>query len=468
MKEKLQHKIFKIISEIVSADGQQAFVIGGFVRDLYLDRPSKDIDIVIVGNGIELAHKVAKKTGRGTKVKVYKNYGTALLHYKDMDIEFVGARRESYNRNSRNPIVEDGTLEDDQNRRDFTINALALSLNKENFAELLDSFNGISDLQNKIIRTPLNPDITFSDDPLRMIRAIRFAAQLGFKIDEKTFDAIIRNKERIEIISKERITDELNKIILTDKPSEGFILLDKSGLLPLIFPELNKMKGIEYFEGKGHKDNFLHTLQVLDNICVNTENLWLRWAALLHDIGKPKTKRFYNESGWTFHGHEVVGANMVFDIFQKMKLPLNEKIKYVQKIVSLHLRPITLVSSEVTDSAVRRLLFEAGDDIDDLMMLSEADITSKNEGKIKLFLSNFQLVRQKLKEIEEKDAIRNFQPPVSGEQIMEALNIPPCKIVGDIKTAIKDAILDGIIPNSYDEAYKYMLDKAKEMGVLKK
>lgn len=465
MKEKLQHKIFEIISEIVSAENQQAFVIGGFVRDLYLDRPSKDIDVVTVGNGIELAQKVAKKIGKKTKVTVFKSYGTAMLLYEGLEIEFVGARKESYNRDSRNPIVENGTLEDDQNRRDFTINALALSLNKNNFGDLLDSFNGIDDLQNKIIRTPLNPDITFSDDPLRMMRAIRFAAQLGFKIEENTFDAIIRNKERIEIISRERIVDELNKIILSKVPSVGFLLLDKSGLLQLIFPELSKMKGIDYTGGKGHKDNFFHTLQVLDNICANTDDLWLRWAAILHDIGKPRTKRFNNESGWTFHGHEVVGSNMVADIFQKMKLPLNEKMKYVQKIVALHLRPIALVSSIVTDSAVRRLLFEAGDDIDDLMVLSESDITSKNEGKIKLFLNNFQLVRQKLKEIEEKDAIRNFQPPVTGEEIMAALNIPPCRTIGDLKTAIKDAILDGIIPNSHDEAYTFMLAKAAELGI---
>ncbi|MBI5218975.1 MAG: HD domain-containing protein [Bacteroidia bacterium] len=467
MKQYLKHKIFKIISEIVTSENQRAFVIGGFVRDIFLKRPSKDIDIVTEGSGIELAKKVAVKIGKKTSVTVFKNFGTAMLRYGEWEVEFVGARKESYNRNSRKPIVENGTLEDDQNRRDFSINTLAISLNKKSFGELADPFGGLKDIEQKIIRTPSNPDITFSDDPLRMMRAIRFACRLHFNIDNTTFAAIPRNKERIKIISAERIIDELNKIILSETPSQGFVLLDKSGLLPLVFPELDKLKGVENSGGKGHKDNFFHTIQVLDNISRNSDDLWLRWAALLHDIAKPHTKRFSGETGWTFYGHDAVGAKMVPDIFRKLKLPLNENMKYVQKLVMLHLRPIALVSDEVSDSAVRRLLFEAGDAIDDLMLLSEADITSKNEEKIKLFLKNFNYVREKLKEIEEKDAIRNFQPPVSGEEIMQAFNLPPCKMVGDIKNAIKDAILDGVIRNNPEEAYLFMLKKAKELGLNK-
>lgn len=465
MKEYLQDKIFQIISDAADEQQQECYVIGGFVRDIFLKRPSKDIDVVVVGSGIELAKRVTEKLGRRANLTVFKNFGTAQVKLKELEVEFVGARKESYQRDSRNPIVENGTLEDDQNRRDFTINALAICLNKDRFGELIDPFGGLDDLKNFVIRTPLNPDITFSDDPLRMMRGIRFSSQLGFFLETNTFDAIIRNKERIEIISKERIADELNKIMMSRKPSIGFILLDKTGLLELIFPELLMLKGAETKDGIGHKDNFYHTLAVLDNLCNHTDNLWLRWAALLHDIGKPATKRFDGRLGWTFHNHNYIGEKMIPEIFRRMKLPTNEKMKYVQKLVTLHMRPIVLSEEEITDSAIRRLLFDAGDDIDDLMKLCEADITSKNPEKVKRFRSNFQLVRQKLKEIEEKDRVRNFQPPISGQEIMDAFNLPACSTVGEIKMRIKDAILDGIIPNEHDEAHAYMLKVATELGL---
>jgi putative nucleotidyltransferase with HDIG domain len=465
VKTKLTHPIFEVVAACADEMNIQAFVIGGWVRDLLLNRPCKDIDIVAIGSGIELAERVAAKLGNQYHVNIFKSFGTAQIVYEDYDIEFVGARKESYRTESRKPIVENGTLEDDQNRRDFTINALAIALNKANYGELLDPFNGIKDMELTIIRTPLNPDITYSDDPLRMMRAIRFATQLDYTIEPESLASITRNNERIKIISKERITDELNKIILAKKPSIGFKLLFDTGILHFIFPEMVALHGVEIRNGKGHKDNFYHTLEVLDNICKTTDDLWLRWAAILHDIAKPPTKRFEADHGWTFHGHEDKGSRMVPKIFADLKLPLNEKMKYVQKLVLLHLRPIVLAKSEVTESAVRRLLFEAGDDIDDLMKLCEADITSKNEYKVQKYLKNFELVRQKLKEVEEKDNIRNWQPPITGEDIMKTFAIGAGREVGIIKNAIREAILDGIIKNDYNEAFQFMLTEGEKLGL---
>jgi poly(A) polymerase len=464
-KNRLIHPIFRLVSGIAAEANMPAYVIGGFVRDLILKRGSKDIDIVVLGNGIEIAEKTAAKIGKKTSVNVFKNFGTAMLHYGDWQIEFVGARRESYNWDSRKPVVENGTLEDDQNRRDFTINALAISLQKEDYGEVMDPFDGLSDIEKKIIRTPLDPDITFSDDPLRMMRAVRFAAQLDFTIYPDTFSAIARNAHRISIVSMERIIEEFNKILLSPTPSAGIKLLDQCGLLNLIFPQFIALKGAEFIDGKGHKDNFYHTLEVVDKISAGSDSLWLRWAAMLHDIAKPLTKHFEPETGWTFHGHEFKGSKMVPSVFKSLKLPLNEKMKYVQKLVLLHLRPIVLSEEEVTDSAVRRLLFEAGDDIDDLMMLCEADITSKNPEKVRRYMKNFEIVRTKLKEIEEKDRLRNWQPPVSGEIIMQTFALQPCREVGIIKNAIREAILDGIIPNQYDEAFRFMLAEGEKLGL---
>ena len=465
LKEHFNDKIFHLISQTADELGLECYVVGGYVRDIFLNRPSKDIDVVVVGSGIEMAQAFGLKLGKKAHVSVFRNFGTAQVKYRDTEVEFVGARKESYSHDSRKPIVEDGTLEDDQNRRDFTINAMAVCLNQARYGELVDPFNGLDDLKEHTIRTPLDPDITFSDDPLRMMRCIRFATQLNFYIDDVTFEALERNKERINIISRERIADELNKIILSPIPSKGFVELDRCGLLPLIFPEMSALQGVEVRNGRAHKDNFYHTLEVLDNIAKYTNNLWLRWATLLHDIGKPRTKRWEPKVGWTFHNHNFVGEKMIPSIFRNMKLPMNEKMKYVQKLVSLHMRPIIIADEEVTDSAVRRLLFEASDDIDDLMLLCEADITSKNLERKQRFLNNFQLVRQKLKDLEERDRIRNFQPPISGEEIMETFGLAPCQQVGSIKSAIKDAILDGIIPNEYEPARAYMLEKAAKMGL---
>jgi poly(A) polymerase len=464
MKKCLNDKIFSVIKDIALEEDTTAFVIGGFVRDCILGRDTHDVDIVVQGSGIEFARKFAACLGDNIPVSIFRNFGTAMVKHQEREIEFVGARKESYRRDSRKPVVENGTLEDDQNRRDFTINAMAISLNKDDFGELVDPFNGLKDIEDKILRTPLEPAKTFSDDPLRMMRAIRFAAELGFTIEEETLKGIKQSAFRISIVSKERITDELNRILLTEKPSVGLILLDETGLMPIIFPEFHELKGVHEEHGQRHKDNFYHTIKVVDNLSRVSDDLWLRWAAMLHDIAKPVTKRFDKESGWTFHGHDFIGSKMVTRIFRRLKLPLNDKMKFVQKMVLLHLRPIALSPEGVSDSAIRRLVFDAGDDLEDLMMLCEADITSKNEKTVRRHLRNFQIVREKVEQLEEKDTIRNFQPPISGEEIMEIFGLPPSKPVGIIKSVIKEAILDGIIKNDYKEAYDLMIAKGKELG----
>lgn len=463
--QKIDTPLFHSVGSIADSMNRQCYVVGGYVRDLFLCRHSKDIDFVTVGSGIEVAEAVARHLGRGARCNVFKNFGTAQVKFRDTELEFVGARRESYSHDSRKPVVEDGTLDDDLSRRDFTINAMAMSVNRDNFGELIDPYDGVGDLDRQLIRTPLDPDITFSDDPLRMMRAIRFATQLGFTIYDETFEAISRNASRIKIISHERIADELMKIMSSPVPSIGWTLLTNCGLLSYILPELEAMKGVETVNGRGHKDNFYHTLTVLDNVARKSDNVWLRWGALLHDIAKPVTKRWDGKTGWTFHNHNFIGAKMVPRIFRNLRLPLNEKMKYVQKLVELHMRPIALVEDEVTDSAVRRLLFDAGDDIDELMTLCEADITSKNQVKVRQFLDNFALVRRKMVELEEKDRIRNFQPPVSGEEIMEIYGLSPSREVGQIKESIKNAILDGVIPNERDAALEYMHQVAAKMNL---
>lgn len=464
LKEKLTHRVFQAVSDVASREGKSSFVIGGFVRDLILKRPSKDIDFVVLGDGLEFAEKVANEL-KITKVAYYKNFGTAAFRCDDLEIEFVGARKESYSRDSRKPMVESGSLSDDQKRRDFTINALAISLSKSSFGEVLDPFDGLDDLKNKVIRTPLDPDQTYSDDPLRMMRAIRFASQLGFKIEQNSLSSISKNAERLKIISIERTMDEFNKIVLSEKPSRGLGLLLDTKLLHQFFPEMVALCGVETINGKSHKDNFYHTLEVLDNISRDTDDLWLRWSAILHDIAKPKTKKFHQTVGWTFHGHEELGARMVKSIFTRLKQPLDVKMKYVEKLVRLHLRPIALVNGAVTDSAIRRLLFEAGDDIDDLMTLCNADITTKNEFKVVKYRQNFERVREKLKSVEEKDHLRNFQPPVTGEQIMDIFGLEPSKVVGILKNEIKEAILEGLIKNDYNEAYEFLLKQAHSKGI---
>ena len=463
--EAINDKLFKTISSCADQLGLDCYVIGGFVRDYFLKRKSKDVDIVVVGSGIEMAKSVSKALKITSEIKIFKTYGTAMLRYSNFEIEFVGARKESYSAKSRNPKISEGTLEDDIKRRDFTINSLAVSLNKKNYGELIDQYNGLDDIESKIIKTPLDPNVTFNDDPLRMLRAIRFASNLKFDINKNILEVITNLSSRINIITKERIVDEINKILLSEKPSYGFFLLEKTGLLNIILPEITALKGIDEIEGQTHKDNFYHTLEVLDNICKETDNLWLRWAALLHDIGKMPTKKFNSKIGWTFHGHEFEGSKMVYKIFKRLKMPLNDKMKYVQRIVLLSSRPIVLAQENVTDSAVRRLIFDAGDNIDDLMTLCEADITTKNKERFKKYLRNFKIVRNKIIEVEERDNIRNFQPPVTGKEIMETFNLKPCKAIGQIKEAIKEAILEGDINNNYDDAYNIMLKEGKKLGL---